>query len=121
MTELREQFYMDPWPGRWAALANVVLASPDPATREILDQAARERELDVLVGVVLEKLGNFTGLPVILAGGLTSSRSFCEVVTGYLSASRPSSTVSVLSEPPVTGAVRLAALAATGISCPVLS
>lgn len=119
MTELREQFYMDPWPGRWAALANVVLASPDPATREILDQAARE--LDVLVGVVLEKLGNLSGLPVILAGGLTSSRSFCEVVTGYLSASRPSSTVSVLSEPPVTGAVRLAALAATGISWPVLS
>jgi N-acetylglucosamine kinase-like BadF-type ATPase len=117
--ELRDQFYKDPWPGRWAALATVVLASPDPAARAILDEAARE--LDVLVGVVLESLGNPVGLPVVLAGGLTSDARFCDITTGYLATRRPGSTVSVLREPPVAGAVRLAARAAEGISWPVAS
>lgn len=117
--ELRGQFYRDPWPGKWAALATVVLASPDPVARSILNEAGRE--LDILVGVVLERLGNPAGLPLVLAGGLTSDRNFCEIATNYLSSSRPGSVVSVLREPPVAGAVRLAEHAAEGGGWPVVS
>lgn len=117
--ELRDRFYRDPWPGRWAAFATVVLASADPAAGAILDEAARE--LDGLLGGVLERLGNPQGLPVVLAGGLTSDGRFCEVVASHLSSTRPGSAVSVLHEPPVAGAVHLAVRAAEGAGWPAAS
>ena len=113
---LRHKFYQDPWPGRWAALAPVVLSSEDPAAGAILEEAARS--LDELVGAALERLGHPAGLPVVLAGGLTSNARFCDVVTGHLRRSRPASAVSVLREPPVAGAVHLAERAAEGRDWP---
>jgi N-acetylglucosamine kinase-like BadF-type ATPase len=115
--ELRNLFYQDPRPGRWAALAPVVLSSKDQAAGAFLEEAARW--LDQLVGVALERLGHPLGLPVVLAGGLTSNARFCDVVMSHLARSRPGSAISVLAEPPAAGAVRLAAWAAERRGCPV--
>jgi glucosamine kinase len=113
---LRHLFYQDPWPGRWAALAPVVLSSQDPAAGAILEEAAHC--LDELVGAALERLGRPEGLPVVLAGGLASNARFCDVVTTRLRRSHPAAAVSVLHEPPVAGAVRLAERAAEGLPWP---
>jgi N-acetylglucosamine kinase-like BadF-type ATPase len=116
VNELRERFYQAPWPGRWAALAPLVLASLDEAAEAILDEAAQE--LDELLGTVLKRLGNPAGLPVVLAGGLTANGRFCEAATDHLCRCRPGSVVSVLREPPLSGAVRLAERAAAGAGWP---
>jgi N-acetylglucosamine kinase-like BadF-type ATPase len=106
LDQLRDRLYSDPRPGRWAALAPVVLASPDPTAATILEDAARA--LDKLIGTLVERLGAPAGLPVVLAGGLSENARFCDVVTRYLHSVRPASDVSVLGQPPVAGAVRLA-------------
>jgi len=106
LDDLRTRFYSDPRPGKWAALAPVVLASHDPAVATILEDAARA--LDQLIGALVERLGEPGALPVVLAGGLSANSRFCGVVTRYLRSTRPGARVTVLTEPPVAGAVRLA-------------
>lgn len=112
---LRDLVYQDPRPGRWAGLAPVVLASSDPEVGDILEEAAAA--LDSLVAAVLEPLGEPVGLPIVLAGGVTGNDRYRRAVAEHLHRARPASTVSVLAEPPVAGAVRLAqrALAARGV------
>lgn len=110
--ELRDQVYADPRPGRWAALAPVVLASEDPELGTMRQEAAEG--LGALVSAVVEGVGSPSGLPVVLAGGMTADDRFCSVAVGYLGRQWPQSAVSVLREPPVAGAVRLAQLAASG-------
>ena len=112
LEQLTGQFFEDPRPGRWAHYAPVVLGSPDPAAATIIDEAARA--LHLLVEAVLERLGHPSGLPIVLAGGLTTNERFRSAVTGQLRRARPSSQVSVLDQPPVAGAVRLAQMASAG-------
>jgi glucosamine kinase len=104
--DLRNAFYVGHRPGKWAALAPVVLRSPDEAVPALLEEAGRA--LDDLVGAVLEKLGQAGGLPIVVAGGLTEDPRFQSDVLGYMRCSRPGCNVTVLQEPPVAGAVRLA-------------
>ena len=57
-------------------------------------------------------LGVLPGLPVVLGGGLFASEAFVTAAREALRERLPQSAVSVLTEEPVTGAVRLAARAA---------
>lgn len=106
--------YQDPRPGRWAALAPVVLASRDPVVDVII--AGAGRALDELVGAALEGLGGPPDLPIVLAGGLTHQPRFLDGVMSHLRRQRPASEVQVLRQPPVAGAVRLAQRALRGES-----
>jgi N-acetylglucosamine kinase-like BadF-type ATPase len=112
LEQLAAQFYEDPRPGRWAYYAPVVLGSADPAAATIIDEAASA--LHLLVEAVLERLGHPSGLPIVLAGGLTANERFRSAVTSELRRVSPSSQVSVLGQPPVAGAVRLAQMASAG-------
>lgn len=104
--ELKTAFYLEPRPGKWAALAPVVLGSADEALATLLYDLAQA--LDDMVGAVLERLRHPGGLPVVLAGGLTAHPRVREYVVDYLRTSRPGTEVSILSQPPVAGAVRIA-------------
>jgi len=108
--ELRDRFYEDPRPGRWAALAPAVLGSPDAAVEVILEDAGKA--LECLVDAVEERLGNAKGFPIVLAGGLTANTRFSRRVTAHLRRARPDVDVLLLGAPPVAGAVRLAERAA---------
>lgn len=104
--DLRNAFYVGHRPGKWAALASVVLGSSDEAVPALLEEAARA--LDDMVGAVLEKLGQSGELPIVVAGGLTEHPRFQSDVLGYMRRARPGWHVTILQEPPVAGAVRLA-------------
>ena len=110
--ELLDQVYEDPRPGRWAAYAPAVLHSSDPVSVRFVEEAADA--LDRLVDAALDALDQPPGLPIVLAGGLTGDPAFREAVTGFLRRARPASVVSVLEEPPIVGAVRLAQMASVG-------
>jgi glucosamine kinase len=110
--ELMNQVYRDPRPGRWAAYAPVVLHSSDEVAHRIVEEAPPA--LDRFIDAALDALGHPTGLPIIIAGGLTDDPGFRSTVTAYLRQARPTSEVSVLEEPPVAGAVRLAQRASLG-------
>lgn len=112
LEQLTSQFYEDPRPGRWAYYAPVVLGSHDPAAATIIHEAARA--VRSLVEAVLERLGHPRRLPVVLAGGLTTSERFASALTAELRRAMPSSQVSILDQPPVAGAVRLAQMASAG-------
>jgi N-acetylglucosamine kinase-like BadF-type ATPase len=112
LADFTEKFYEDPRPGRWARYAPVVLGSSDPAAARIIEEAALA--LDLLVEAVLESLGHPSGLPLVLAGGLMTNDRFARTVTRHLRLALPSSAVSILEQPPVAGAVRLAQMASTG-------
>jgi glucosamine kinase len=112
--DLRNAFYVGHRPGKWAALAPVVLASCDEALPALLEEAGRA--LDDMVSAVLEKLGRSGELPIVVAGGLTEHPRFQSDVLGYMRRARPGWKVTVLREPPVAGAVRLAQQLAA--SCP---
>jgi N-acetylglucosamine kinase-like BadF-type ATPase len=104
--DLRNAFYVGHRPGKWAALAPVVLGSRDEAVSALLEEAARA--LDDMAGAVLEKLGQSGELPIVVAGGLTEHPRFQSDVLGYMRRARPGCSVTILQEPPVAGAVRLA-------------
>jgi N-acetylglucosamine kinase-like BadF-type ATPase len=104
--DLRNSFYVGHRPGKWAALAPVVLGSHDESVPALLEEAGRA--LDEMVSAVLEKLGPSGELPVVVAGGLTEHPRFQSDVLGYIRRARPGCKVTVLQEPPVAGAVRLA-------------
>jgi glucosamine kinase len=110
--ELLSQVYRDPRPGKWAAYAPVVLCSSDDLVLGIVAEAAAA--LDRLVDSALDALGQPGGLPIVMAGGLTEDLRFRAEVTAFLRRARPASKVTVLEEPPVVGAVRLAQRALGG-------
>jgi glucosamine kinase len=110
--ELMSLVYRDPRPGRWAAYAPVVLHSSDDLVPGVVEEAAAA--LDRLIDAALDALGQPPALPIVLAGGLTGDPRFQSAVTDYLRRARPASVVSVLEQPPVAGAVRLAQRALAG-------
>jgi glucosamine kinase len=110
LDDLRAAVYGDPRPGRWAALAPAVLGSGDPEVANFLTEGAQG--IGDLVDASLEALGRPAGLPIVLAGGMTSEPRFNSAVTTLLLRRWPDSPVSQLGPPPVVGAVRLAQEAA---------
>ncbi len=115
---LRAEFYRRPEPGHWARHAPAVLdcaAADDAAGRITADAAA---SLALLAADVAGQLAAVAGvpvsLPVVLAGGLMGHGLLRAATVTAIGAELPDSPVSALCEPPVAGAVRLAAKAAAG-------
>jgi glucosamine kinase len=111
---LHAAFLAQPEPGRWAQYAPVVLDSDDPAAARLT--AAAAAALASLAAAAAERLstahGAPRGLPVVLAGGLMSHDLLRAAATAAVAGELPGSRVVTLTEPPVAGAVRLAALSA---------
>jgi N-acetylglucosamine kinase-like BadF-type ATPase len=101
--ELVHRFHENREPAQWARLAPLVFdgADRDPAAQRIVEQAAAV--LGGLVETVRRRLG--AELPVVLAGGLLLSMDRLREDVSRLVPGE----VTVLREPPVLGAVRLAA------------
>jgi N-acetylglucosamine kinase-like BadF-type ATPase len=111
LTQLRGAFYRQPQPWHWARHAPAVLDCTDPAAADITRQAAQE--LARLAVGAAARLAAPAGVQVVLAGGLMGhQRLFAATVTA-LAAVLPASSVQTLTDPPVAGAVRLAAAAAS--------
>ena len=105
---LRAAFYRSPEPGVWARCAPAVLDSSDPEVIGLVGRAAGH-----LAELAARVAGQFDAdLPVVLAGGLMASERLSSAAIAAISADVPASSVRVLSEPPVAGAVRLAEAAA---------
>ncbi|MGI9156895.1 MAG: BadF/BadG/BcrA/BcrD ATPase family protein [Marmoricola sp.] len=110
--DLVQRFYDHPDPDGWARHAGEVLDSGDPAAEVILARTAGE--LATLVDIAAARLHGAANLPVVLAGGLlTGYAPLALAVRERIQAALPAAQVSTLTEPPVAGAVRLAAAAAT--------
>jgi glucosamine kinase len=106
---LRGEFYRRPEPGNWARYAPAVLECPDPEVAGLVRQAAAD--LAGLAARVADQL-EAAGAPVALAGGLTANGRLRAAAVAAIRAALPASTVRLLREPPVAGAVRLAEAAA---------
>lgn len=109
LTALRGEFYRQPQPSHWARHAPAVLDCPDPAAR-IAEAAAQA--LAGLAAQVAERLGAAGGIPVVLAGGLMANQGLLAATISAVEAALPGSSARILGNPPVAGAVRLAAAAA---------
>jgi glucosamine kinase len=119
---LHRRYFEQPHvPGTWARHARLVLDSDDPVAAEISDTAARAvAELAAAATAELRGRGerDDTGeldhsyLPVVLAGGLFRNQAFSRSSLDAVAQVMPGVEVSVLTDEPVAGAVRLAALAA---------
>ena len=111
---LHAAFLRQPQPGFWARWAPDVLDSGDPAAAGLTTTAAVA--LAGLAGTVSAQLSSRHGapaaVPVVLAGGLMKHDRLRGAVVSELAERMPASAVSVLTEPPVAGAVRLAAVQA---------
>lgn len=95
------------------ALAQLAaLPEPPAAERPAGDQAARTIRNSAGRHDQSARLGVLAALPVVLGGGLFASEGFAAAAREALRERLPQSAVSVLTEEPVTGAVRLAARAA---------
>jgi glucosamine kinase len=110
LTQLRSSFYQQPQPWHWARHAPAVLDSGDGAAARITRQAARE--LAGLAAQVAARLAAPVGIPVVLAGGLMAHHRLLAATVTAVAAALPASPVQALADPPVAGAVRLAATAA---------
>ena len=108
---LHAAFLQRPQPRHWARYAPAVINSGDPAAALLTTQAAAA--LAGIGGQVADRLGAPAGLPVVLAGGLMSDPRLREATAAAMVSAVPGCTVQPLAEPPVAGAVRLAAAAAT--------
>ena len=109
--DLVQRFYDQPNPDGWARHARGVLDGQDPAAGPILGRAADE--LAALVKIAAQRLAGAADLPVVLAGGLLAGYPpLAEAVQARVRAVLPAAQVSVVTEPPVAGAVRLAEAAA---------
>jgi glucosamine kinase len=107
---LRAAFYARPAPRGWARFAPAVLDCHDLGAGVLAQTAARA--LADLAVQACERLGAPAGLPVVLAGGLMGHAGLRAAATAAITAALPVSPVRTLTEPPVAGAVRLAAAAA---------
>ena len=110
LTALRGEFYRQPQPSHWARHAPAVLDCPDPAAARIAEAAAQA--LAGLAAQVAERLGAAAGIPVVLAGGLMANQGLLAATISAVEAALPGSSARILGNPPVAGAVRLAAAAA---------
>ena len=110
LTALRGEFYRQPQPSHWARHAPAVLDCPDPAAARIAEAAAQA--LAGLAAQVAERLGAAGGIPVVLAGGLMANQGLLAATASAVEAALPGSSARILGNPPVAGAVRLAAAAA---------
>jgi glucosamine kinase len=106
---LHRLFYDQPYPRHWARHAPLVLDSGDPAATLITAEAAQA--LAALVASTAQRLGAPAGPPVVLAGGLMAHLALRAATERAIGEALPGSDVRVLTEPPVTGAVRLAGAA----------
>ena len=106
---LQRLFYDQPHPRRWARLAPLVLDSADPAAAAITAEAAQA--LAGLAVSATRRLAAPPDLPVVLAGGLMGHTGLRAAVSKAIGEALPGSEVRALTEPPVAGAVRLAAAA----------
>ncbi|MDQ6919841.1 MAG: ATPase, partial [Candidatus Dormibacteraeota bacterium] len=97
-------------PRRWAALAGAIFAAAesDPGANALASQAGAS--LAALVDVVRGRIGGAG--PVVLAGGLLLNQPLLEAAVRE----RLAGEVLRLEEPPVAGAVRLAAAGGRGTS-----
>jgi N-acetylglucosamine kinase-like BadF-type ATPase len=109
-TSLLQSWYERPSPDAWAALAPAVMDCED-----VFAPAVRSAAALALAGIVAEvhqRLGARDGLAVVLAGGLLIGHSGLAEETQRAVRSRAAVDVMVATEPPVSGAVRLALAAA---------
>jgi N-acetylglucosamine kinase-like BadF-type ATPase len=113
---LHRLFYSAPQPRRWARYAPVVLNSDDPEAIRIAAETARS--LAGLAATAARRLAAPPGLPVVLAGGLTRHAGLVAAISDAIAEDLPGSEPRLLAEPPVAGAVRLAAQAAQAASRP---
>jgi glucosamine kinase len=107
---LHELFYTQPHPRHWASFAPLVLDSSDPAAASIMADAATA--LAGLAVSAAERIDAPPALPVVLAGGLFGHSEFEASVRIGIEDARPGCDIRTLTEPPVSGAVRLAQAAA---------
>jgi glucosamine kinase len=123
LATLHRRYYEQPHvPGIWARHARLVLDSKDPAAAEISDGAAR-----AVAALAEEATAELDGsgkreatpeadqpgyFPVVLSGGLFRNHTFSRAARDAVVAAMPGARVSVLTDEPVAGAVRLAGLAA---------
>jgi N-acetylglucosamine kinase-like BadF-type ATPase len=106
LPELIDRFYAHPHPDRWAACAQLVLDTDEPAAAAILNEAAGY--LCHLAQTAAAR-ARFNAPPVVLAGGLlTGSPALAAEVTRRLTQHLPHTRVTSLKQPPVAGAIRLA-------------
>jgi glucosamine kinase len=115
---LRAAFYREPSPGNWARHAPAILDCADPETDQILSRAAAE--LADLAAQVATALGAPDDVPVVLAGGLMAHERLQAAIVAAVKAVLTASSATVLREPPVAGAVRLAAAAVSGQGPPAV-
>lgn len=105
--QLMDSFYAKPEPDHWAGLAPLVLdlaAEGDPAALRIQAEAAHS--LATLARQVMGELG--LDLPLVMAGALLVNQSqLAGAVARKVSLEDPSS-IRILAQPPVHGAVELA-------------
>ncbi|AFR29111.1 BadF/BadG/BcrA/BcrD ATPase family protein [Arthrobacter sp. Rue61a] len=105
--QLMDAFYAKPEPDHWAGLAPLVLdlaAEGDPAALRIQAEAAHS--LATLARQVMGELG--LDLPLVMAGALLVNQSqLAGAVARKVSLEDPS-TIRILAQPPVHGAVELA-------------
>jgi len=107
-------------PGEWAQYAGPVLDSQDPAATGIAQRAAA-----AIAGLASATIGALDPpadvqgrIPVVLAGGLLGNAAFRRACHAAIAEAQPRADVSVLTDPPVAGAVRLAGLAAARAGSP---
>jgi glucosamine kinase len=109
---LRAAFYRRPQPQYWAPYAPVVLDCPDPEAARLTEEAAL-----ALADLALSLAGRLAAaddIEVVLAGGLISHQGLQAATVAAVTAALPASRVRPLTNPPVAGAIRLAAAAASG-------
>jgi glucosamine kinase len=106
---LRAAFYRKPEPGTWARYAPAVLDCSGPVVAGLVRRAADD--LAALAARVARQL-DAAGAPVVLAGGLMTNERLGAATVTAVGAALPASSVRILREQPVTGAVRLAEAAA---------
>jgi glucosamine kinase len=109
---LHRDYYQQPHvPRRWARYARAVVASTDPGASDLLASAG-----DAVAALAASAIGELdapAALPVVLAGGLSGNAAFVDAARRAVAVALPGSTVDVLADPPVAGAVCLARRAAS--------
>lgn len=111
----RDQLAVSSWWGRTAEVFALAHGGDAVARELVLRQGD---EIGVLAGSLLERIGlEHTAVPVVLGGGIGASGDplLLEGVRRSLSVRAPAATLSIVTEPPITGAVELARLGALSV------
>ena len=107
LAALHRLVYQQPHrPAGWARHAGLVLDSADPAAAAI---AARGADAAAsLAAAAVKELDSPRGLPVVLAGGLLGNAAYRRTACHAVERTLPGTQVTVLTDEPVAGAIRLA-------------